>query len=188
MKRLLLLLIVGCDGPGLTPRTPVPAASVSAAPTPPAPDTSRVYEDPDGQFAIRFPLPFEVDRKSEALGGGTMLTTSLSTMNDDPLYMAVKVNLDNIAAYDCAKGLDGMRDETMRQVGCKITDEKRLEMKGNPSREITFTCPKRRGVMLLACDATKSSIKRYTAYEIVASGSTMTDAIARQFTTSFTLK
>ena len=42
--------------------------------------------------------------------------------------------------------------------------------------------------MLLSCDASKSAAKRYTAYEIVASGATMTEENARRFLSSFTLK
>ncbi len=117
-----------------------------------------------------------------------MITTSLSSVADDPLYMAVKVNLENIGTYDCQKGLDGMRDQTMKRVGCKVNDEKRIEVKGNPAREVAFTCTNRKGVMLLACDASKAAAKRYTAYEVVASGETMTDEIARRFLASFMLK
>ena len=189
MKRLLLALsIVGCGGPGLTPHGQTPTAG-SATPTAAAPtSTSRAFEDPEGQFSVRFPVPFESERTSEALAGGTMITLSLVTPGSDPLYMAVKVTLDDIAAYDCQKGLDGMRDETMARVGCKVDNERKYEIKGNPAREIVFTCTKRHGVMLLACDPTKAATKHYTAYEIVGSGSQITEESARQFTGSFVLK
>jgi hypothetical protein len=190
VKRLLVLVfLVGCDQGGLTPRTPrTPPPTASAAPVVAPPAKPRTYDDQDGQFSIQFPLPFEVERASGALGGGTMVTTSVSTSTDNPLYIALKVNLENITSYDCEKGLDGMRDQTMLKVGCTPTDEKRFEVKGNAAREVSFSCTKRRGIMLLICDATKGAAKRYTVYEIAASGATMTDDVARQFTSSFTLK
>ena len=120
MKKLLLVLLAACGGPGLTPRTQ-PAATATAVPGSPTaapPDPKLTYEDPEAQFSVRFPLPFEVDRSSEALGGGTMVTTSLSTVADDPLYMAVRVNLENISGVQLREGprRDARPDDEARRL------------------------------------------------------------------------
>lgn len=183
---LLLQLLLGC-GSGFTtthPMAPVTPTKVIDLGGP----TGLVYEDPEGLFSIAFPAPFVVDQAKEALGTGTMQTTSISTTGDDPLFMAVKVALVDIPNYDCQKALDGMRDETMNRVGCSAVAEKRSEIEGSGAREITFTCPKRRGLMLLACDPSKSAAKRFTAYEIAASGSQLSDDAAHTFLNSFTVQ
>ncbi len=172
MKRALAaLLLVAC---GSSPRASTPATP-SGAPSsgsePVANAEPGTYQDPDGVFQVKLGAQPDVDVKREPLGAGEIVTTTLSTSTDTRLAMAMKLVMSEVAAYDCAKGLAGMRDHTLANMGCTPTAEKAVELKGRPGREVLFSCTKRpmRGAMAIYCDdGALASQKRVTNYEVIA--------------------
>lgn len=186
------VLFVACANvraPAAPPPGPPRAISApSAAAADPA-----TYQDPEGLFTVRLGGRAEVQVHREPLGAGEIVTTTASTSSDARLAMAMKLVISEVAAYDCAKGLAGMRDHTLANMGCSPTAENPTELRGRPGREILFTCTKRpmRGAMTIYCDdAQLLTSHRVTAYEVVAAyaDSAWDEADARAILTSFTLR
>lgn len=152
-----------------------------------------VYEDPDGLFTMRFLARPEVDVKREPLGAGEIVTTTLSVASDARLTIAMKLVLSHVGAYDCAKGLTGMRDHTLANMGCAPTAERSVELRGHPGREVLFSCTRRpmRGAMAIYCDESAlATSRRVTAYEVIAAYSehAWDEAEARAVLSGFALR
>lgn len=152
-----------------------------------------VYVDPGGEFLVRFGVQPKVEQKREPLGAGEMVTTTASLSSDTRLLLVMRLEMTEVARYDCQKGMDGMRDHTLSNMGCTKTEEKRLEIRGRASREVLFSCTKRpmKGLMQLVCDdARLASTQKVRAYEIIAAYTErfFDEADARAFVQSFDLR
>jgi hypothetical protein len=171
----------GPDAPPVTPTAALPT------------NEPGVYQDPEGLFTMRFGARPDVDVKREPLGAGEIVTTTLSVASDTRLAMTMKLEMSEVAAYDCQKGLDGMRDRTLGNMGCEPTQEKPLELRGHPGREVLFSCTKRpmRGAMAVYCDDTAvAAAHRVIAYEVIAAYADQAwdEADARIFLAGFSLR
>jgi hypothetical protein len=171
-----------------------PSADPGVAPDAPArPSDPAIYADPEGRFTVRFGAPPSVEVKREPLGVGEIVTTTASLSSDARLLMAMKLVMTEVARYDCAKGLAGMRDHTLAKMGCAPTSEKAVELRGRPGREVAFACTKRpmKGAMTIVCDdAALMTRQEVHAYEIIVAyaESSFDEAEARAFLASFDLR
>lgn len=178
-----------------TPRDlpPVPSApsTAAASASPPSPG---VYRDPDDAFDVTFPGAPHVQQEDEPIAGsaGELRSTFLTWSTATRLLMVGKLRLLRIERYDCVRGLTGMRDLTLRNMGCAATAESPTTLGGRPALDVEFACQKRpyRGRMRVACDASGVGARHEAmAYSVMAMEQTAqwNDEAARAFVEGFHL-
>jgi hypothetical protein len=174
---------------------PVPSAPPpTAASTPPEAGGPTAYRDPDDAFDVTFPGAPRVQQEDEPIAGsaGELRSTFLTWSTDSRLLMVGKLRLLRIERYDCTRGLTGMRDLTLRNMGCSATAEKPTTLGGRPALDVEFACQKRpyRGRMRVACDASGVGTRHEAmAYSVMAMEQTArwNDEAARAFVDGFHL-
>ncbi len=170
------------------PSAPPPAAASASPPS------SGVYRDPDDAFDVTFPGAPRVQQEDEPIAGsaGELRSTFLTWSTGTRLLMVGKLRLLRIERYDCARGLSGMRDLTLRNMGCTATTESPTTLGGRSALDVEFACQKRpyRGRMRVACDASGvGSRHEAMAYSVMAMerAAEWNDEAARAFVDGFHL-
>lgn len=176
---------------------PVPSARAPTASSAAPQDgavSAGAYRDPDDAFDVTFPGAPHVQQEDEPIAGsaGELRSTFLTWSTDTRLLMVGKLRLLRIERYDCTRGLTGMRDLTLRNMGCSATAETPTTLGGRPALDVEFACQKRpyRGRMRVACDASGVGTRHEAmAYSVMAMEQTArwNDEAARAFVDGFHL-
>jgi hypothetical protein len=164
-------------------------------PPPAAPAGPPLYSDPEGRFTARMVGAVETSSSTENLPqGGVVATTIVSTKDDAHLLIITALKLTGLAAgYDCEKGLTGMRDNTLQNLGCTASSDAPLQVAGHTARDVKFECTKTptRGLLRMICDDSKLAASHEArAYSVMANYKTeaWNEAEATSFVAGFTLK
>lgn len=136
---------------------------------PAAVDASWVpFSDAAAGFEAKFFSTPKVERDQQEASGMKIATVNVTTTDAKRLFMAMSLDMTNVAQYDCAVGLKGMVTQSLGNMGCTSTEEKDKPLGVVPGKEVSFTCSgagkPQRGQMRVFCDVRQLKKGRVLAY------------------------